>query len=148
MTTRSVPELVVFVRSADGAQPPHFAARYLATHRLITGRMDEVERLLQEHVRAGRSVVVDAPGIRSEDRARLVAIARRHHAHAVALWLDAPLQAVLGWHDDCEAGAALARPAVLRERAATGAPIAAEGFEKVVAVFSYGAESVAQVGPT
>jgi predicted kinase len=62
-------------------------------------RGDEVFAILETRVDAllaqGRSVVVDATHARRTWRANVLALARAHGAHAVAVWFDLPLEAAL-----------------------------------------------------
>jgi predicted kinase len=91
-------ELVILVGLPGSGKTAFFRSRFAATHDhvskdLMANTRDRGARqltLIDEALRAGRSVVVDNTNPRVADRAPLIAAARRHGARVAVYVLDTP----------------------------------------------------------
>jgi len=89
-------ELVILVGLPGAGKTAFFHSRFAATHAHVSkDRMPRARdrgarqlALIEEALRAGRSVVVDNTSPRASDRAPLIAAAQRHGAQVVGYFLD------------------------------------------------------------
>jgi predicted kinase len=135
-------ELVVLIGLPGSGKSTLYRARYAATHALVSKdllRGDKSSRqraLVEEHLRAGRSVVVDNTNVTVEDRARLVAVARAHGARVVAIYLDAPADACLQRNAQRAGRARVPAVAIFAARKKLVPPTRDEGFDALEVIAS------------
>ena len=94
-------------------------------------RQERQERVVTEHLAAGRSVVVDNTNPTREERAALVALAEQVGVPARAVWLDLPLATCLERNLAREGRAQVPLVAVLATRRRLVRPTPDEGFVRV-----------------
>ena len=89
------------------------------------------QRMVAEHLAAGRSVVVDNTNPRREDRAGVLDLARAAGVPARAVWLDVPFQICLDRNLAREGRARVPVAGLLRTRRLLVPPSLDEGFVRV-----------------
>ncbi|NMH92035.1 ATP-binding protein [Pseudonocardia bannensis] len=89
------------------------------------------QRVVDELLAAGRDVVVDNTNPALEDRAPLIALARRHGAAVRAVHLDVPLELCLQRNAGRKGRARVPVVGVLATRNRLVAPSTEEGFDRV-----------------
>ena len=94
-------------------------------------REQRQQRVVAQHLAAGRSVVVDNTNPAPEDRAPLVGLARAAGVPARAVWLDVPVATCLARNDAREGRARVPLAGVLGTRRRLVPPSRDEGFERV-----------------
>jgi predicted kinase len=137
-------ELVVMVGLQGSGKSTVVAARFAATHAVVSKdhwpnarrREARQQRVVEELLGAGRSVVVDNTNPSPAERAPLVAAARRHGADALAVFVDTPV-AECARRNDARAGRARIPLVGLYGTAKRLVPpTEAEGFDRVEIVGS------------
>ena len=91
-----VPECVIFVGLPGAGKSTLFRERFAATHRHIskdlwpnsTGRDARQQKLLEETLRLGDSVVVDNTNPTVAERVRLIQTAMKHGARVIGYFFD------------------------------------------------------------
>jgi predicted kinase len=118
------------------------AASLAATHAVVSKdhwprarrREARQQRLVAELLAAGRSVVVDNTNPSPQERAPLVAAARRAGVPVRAVWLDTPLDVCLTRNDARAERERVPLVGVLAARARLVPPSTDEGFDRVEVV--------------
>lgn len=92
-------EVVIMIGLPASGKSTFYRQRYASTHALVSkdlfpnarNRAARQERLIEEALVAGRPVVVDNTNPTVEDRAAIIAAARRHGARVVGHYFATPL---------------------------------------------------------
>jgi len=142
-------ELVILVGLPGSGKTAFFQSRFAATHAHVS--KDLMHRgarqlaLIEEALRAGRSVVVDNTSPRVGDRAPLIATGRRHGARVVGYFLDTPRGECLKRNRAREGRARVPDVAVHVAAARMQLPTREEGFDELFTVRA--AEGAFEVEP-
>jgi predicted kinase len=137
-----VAELIVFT-GVQGAGKSTFYQRHFAeTHALVSKdllrssptRQVRQERLIDEALRQGLSVVVDNTNPTREDRAALIAIGRRHGATVVGYFFEVELREALGRNRRREGKARVPDVGVIATWKRLAPPDPGEGFDALYRV--------------
>jgi predicted kinase len=137
--TAAGPELVVMV-GLQGSGKSAWVRRHLArTHTVVSKdhwpnarhREARQRRLVAGLLDAGASVVVDNTNPSLEDRAALIAAARRAGARVRAVWVDTPLEVCIERNGDREGRARVPLVGLLDTRGRLVPPTPDEGFDRV-----------------
>jgi predicted kinase len=139
-------EVVILVGLPGSGKTSFFRSRFAATHAhvskdLLTSARDNGARqavLIDEALRAGRSVVVDNTSPRVVDRAPLIAAARRHGARVVGYFLDTARGECLARNRQREGRARVPDVAVHVAAARLQPPTREEGFDELFTVSAAG----------
>jgi predicted kinase len=137
-------ELVILVGLPGSGKTSFFQSRFAATHAHVS--KDLMRRgarqlaLIDDALRAGRSVVVDNTSPRVADRAPLIAAARRHGARVVGYVLDTPRGECLTRNRLREGRARVPDVAVHVAATRMQLPIREEGFDELFTVIAAGGE--------
>jgi predicted kinase len=139
-------ELVILVGLPGSGKTSFCQSRFAATHAhvskdLMPGARDRGTRqlaLIDEALRAGRSVVVDNTSPRVADRAPLIAAARRHGARVVGYVLDTSRGECLKRNRLREGKARVPDVAVHVAAARLQPPTLEEGFDELFTVRAAG----------
>ena len=140
-------ELVVLV-GLQGAGKSTWVREHLAgTHVVVSKdhwprarrRQARQTRVVQEHLAAGHSVVVDGTNPSLEERAVLVGLARAAAVPVRAVWVDAPLELCLQRNAAREGATRVPLVGVLATRKRFVPPTTSEGFATVEVVRTGGA---------
>jgi predicted kinase len=113
--------------------------RYVPTHQVVSkdlwpnGRRREArqQRVVDELLGAGVSVVVDNTNASVEDRAPLIALGRRHGCAVVAVYVDTPLDVAVRRNAAREGTARVPEVGVYATVKRLVVPSGAEGFDRV-----------------
>ncbi|SOD98543.1 ATP-binding protein [Blastococcus haudaquaticus] len=133
------PELVVMV-GLQGSGKSTWVRDHLADSHVVVSkdhwprarrREARQQRVVAEHLAAGRSVVVDNTNAAVEDRAALIAAARAAGVPVRAVWLDTPPEVSLARNVDRDERSRVPLVGVLATRARFVPPTRAEGFDRV-----------------
>jgi predicted kinase len=135
-------ELVILVGLPASGKTSFYQSRFAVTHAhvskdLMPGARDKGARqvvLIEEALRAGRSVVVDNTSPRVVDRAPLIAAARRHGARVVGYVLDTSRGECLKRNRLREGKARVPDVAVHVAAARMQPPTLEEGFDELFTV--------------
>lgn len=119
-----------------------YRQRLAATHALVSRDLFRNSRrparrqreLLEEALRAGRSVVVDNTNATVADRAAIVEVARAHGASAVAYYFGRDVRASIARNARREGKERVPVVGILATAKRLVAPSLAEGFERVLVV--------------
>ncbi len=130
-------ELVLFCGLQGSGKTTFYRQRFASTHVHLSKdlwpnarrREQRLRRLLDEHLAAGRSVVVDNTSPTPADRVPLIAIARGHGARVVGYHFDAPLKECIARNNRREGRAKVPVPAILATYKRFVPPTAAEGYD-------------------
>jgi predicted kinase len=137
--TAAGPELVVMV-GLQGSGKSAWVRRHLArTHTVVSKdhwpnarhREARQRRLVAGLLDAGASVVVDNTNPSLEDRAALIAAARRVGARVRVVWVDTPLEVCIERNGDREGRARVPLVGLLDTRGRLVPPTPDEGFDRI-----------------
>jgi predicted kinase len=137
-------ELVVLVGLPGAGKTSFFRDHFQASHvhvskdlmRNARDRNTRQGRLIEEALRAGRSVVVDNINPTIADRAPLVALARAHGARVVAYVLDTTIRTAVARNRRREGEARVPDVAIFMAAKRLEVPTVAEGLDAVYRVRS------------
>ena len=124
----------------QGAGKSTWVVRHLAASHAVVSkdhwprarrREARQQRVVAEHLAAGRSVVVDNTNPSPEERAALLAAGRAAGVPVRAVWVDTPLDTCLARNDAREGRARVPLVGVFATRARLVPPSTAEGFDRV-----------------
>ncbi len=140
--SRAAPELAILIGLPGAGKTSFYRARLAATHvhasmDLLRARRDRTARHLAEVAAAlvaGRSVAVDNVHATVADRARLIAIGRRHGAVVVGYALDTATGECAARNRARTGDARVPDVAVFAAAKRQAAPTSAEGFDALYAV--------------
>ena len=132
-------ELVIFVGLPASGKSTYYSANFAATHVHVSkdllksarSRDSRQEKLIEEALAAGKSVVVDNTNPSREVRAPLIAIARRHGARCIAYYFDCSVQIALARNRRREGKARVPDVAIFVTSKKMKAPAVDEGFDEV-----------------
>ena len=135
-------EVVILVGLPGSGKTSFFRSRFAATHDhvskdLLPNARDKVARqlvLVEQSLRAGRSVVVDNTSPRVADRAPLIASARRNGARVVGYFVDTARGECLGRNRRREGRARVPDVAVHVAASRLQPPSGEEGFDELFTV--------------
>ncbi len=130
-------ELVVFVGLQGSGKSTLYATRFAATHALVSkDRMRNnpnperrQRQLIEEHLSAGRSVVVDNTNPTPAVRAPLIELGRRFGARVVAYFMESTVQESLARNANREGKAKVPDVAIYATAKKLVPPTLEEGFD-------------------
>ena len=137
---------MILVGLPGSGKTSFFQSRFAATHDhvskdLLPNARDKAARqilLVEQSLRAGRSVVVDNTSPRAVDRAPLIAAAHRHGARAVGYFLDTARGECLARNRRREGRARVPDVAVHVAASRLEPPAREEGFDELFSVRAAG----------
>ena len=132
-------ELVIFVGLPGAGKSTYVRAHFAATHVHVSKdlmpnaqrRDDRQERLVDEALAAGRSVVVDNTNPTPAARAPLIAIGKRHGARIIAYYFEVAVRTAVARNSQREGKAQVPKVAIFATAKKLVPPSADEGFDEV-----------------
>lgn len=144
-------ELVILVGLPGSGKTSFFQSRFASTHAHVSKdlmhRGARQAALIEEALRAGRSVVVDNTSPRAADRAPLIAAGRRHGARIVGYVLDTSRGECLKRNRLREGKARVPDVAVHVAAARMQPPTLDEGFDELFTVRAADGAFTVEPGP-
>lgn len=135
-------EVVLFVGLQGSGKSTFYRGRFASTHVLVSKDLFRNNRrpqarqmfLIEEALREGRSVVVDNTNPTVEDRAAIIALARRYGAEVVGYVFDTPIEECLARNAERPGKARVPDAAVFITRKRLRPPTLGEGFDRLYCV--------------
>jgi predicted kinase len=132
-------ELVIFAGLPAAGKSTYYREHFASTHAHVSkdlmpnaARRDEKQqRLVEQALAAGRSVVVDNTNPTIAVRAPLIAIGRRHGARVVGYFFDCPIRACVMRNRNREGKERVPNVAIFTTAKKLVAPTIDEGFDEV-----------------
>jgi predicted kinase len=135
-------ECVVFVGLPGSGKSTFFRRRLSTTHAHISkdlwpsvrNKATHQERLLNERLGAGASVVVDNTNAAVNDRAPIIAVARKHGARIVGYFFDVPVKQAIAQNAQREGKSRVPTVAIHTIAKRLQPPTLDEGFDELYRV--------------
>ncbi|MHC5541263.1 AAA family ATPase [Singulisphaera rosea] len=132
-------EVVLFVGLQGSGKSTFYRSRFASTHILVSKDLLRNNRrpqarqmfLIEEALREGRSVVVDNTNPTVEDRAVIIALARRYEAEVAGYVFDTPIEQCLARNAERLGKARVPDAAVFITRQRLRPPTLGEGFDRL-----------------
>jgi len=132
-------ELVIFTGLPAAGKSTYYRELFAATHVHVSkdlmpnaARRDEKQqRLVEQALKAGQSVVVDNTNPSVAVRAPLIAIGRRHGARVIAYFFECPIRACIMRNRNREGKAKVPEVAIFTTAKRLVRPSVEEGFDEV-----------------
>ncbi len=130
-------ELVLFIGLQGSGKSSFYRERFTATHALVSkdlwpharNRDARQQRLIQESLAAGRSVVVDNTNPTAQARAPLIALGKAHGAHVVGYSFESRIEDCLARNARRTGRARVPEVGIFATRKVLRWPTLAEGFD-------------------
>jgi len=132
-------ELIIFTGLPAAGKSTYYREHFAETHVHVskdlmpnaTRRDEKQQRLIDEALKAGQSVVVDNTNPSVAVRASLIAIGRQHGARVIAYFFDCPIRACIMRNRNREGKARVAEVAIFTAAKRLVVPGVGEGFDEV-----------------
>ena len=133
---------VVFVGLPGSGKTTFYRTHFAGTHELISkdafpnakDRERRQRELLQQALRAGRSVVIDNTNPRVEDRAPIIALARSYGAEVIGYFFDVSTRESVARNEARQGASKVPRVAIFTVAKRLRAPTYQEGFDRLFRV--------------
>lgn len=138
----SVPECVIFVGLPGAGKSSFYRERFATTHRHIskdlwpnrTGREVRQEKVIDQSLSTGASIVVDNTNPAVADRAAIINAARRYHASIIGYFFDVTTRVAVARNAERSGRARVANVAIFTTAKRLEPPRYAEGFKQLFRV--------------
>jgi predicted kinase len=135
-------ECVIFVGLPAAGKSTLYREKFAATHEHVSkdlwpnasGREDRQREMIVSALTAGRSVVVDNTNPRVEDRAPLIALARKHGARVIAYFFDVNTRTAVARNAERTGHGKVPNVAIFTAAKRLEPPTLAEGFDHLYRV--------------
>jgi predicted kinase len=134
-----VSELIIFVGLPGSGKSTHYLADFAATHVHVSKdlmpnaktRDARQQKMIEDALAAGRSVVVDNTNPTPDIRAPIIAMGKRHGARVIAYYFDCSVAVALARNRQREGKGRVPNVAIFVTKKKIVAPSVAEGFDEV-----------------